>query len=77
MAETNLQETLIASATAFLTSPAGKGIVTKLAEKSGVEDAKALVEDAKAVRELVNENTPVIKNQESTKNRNRNRKTRQ
>lgn len=61
MAETNLQETLIASATAFLTSPAGKGIVTKLAEKSGVEDAKALVEDAKAVRELVKENTPVIK----------------
>ena len=45
----------------FLQSPAGKTILSKLAAASGVEDIKSFIEDAKAVKTLVDEYTPEIK----------------
>jgi len=57
----NLKDTLIDAGKQFLQSPAGKTILSKLAAASGVEDVKTFIEDAKAVRELIDEYTPVIK----------------
>ena len=57
----SLKDTLIAAGKQFLQSPAGKTILSKLAAASGVEDVKSFIEDAKAVKTLVDEYTPEIK----------------
>ncbi len=57
----NLKDTLIAAGKQFLLSPAGKAILEKLAVASGVVDVVAFLDDAKQVRKLIDDNTPVIK----------------
>tara|TARA_B100000780_G_scaffold268891_1_gene227233 strand:+ start:2125 stop:3648 length:1524 start_codon:yes stop_codon:yes gene_type:complete len=57
----SLQDTLISSGKQFLLSPAGSTLLSKLATASGINDVKTFIEDAKAVKELVDDNTPVIK----------------
>mgnify|MGYP001454452325 CR=1 FL=1 len=55
------KNTLIQAGTAFLQSPAGAPILAKLAEATaGAVQAKLLLESAKEVKKLIDDNTPVI-----------------
>ena len=58
----SLKDNLISAAKQFLTSPKAKSILINFAQSQGVpiDEAVVLVDDAKAVRKLVNDNTPVI-----------------
>lgn len=57
----NLKDTLIAAGKQFLLSPAGKVILEQLAVASGVVDVVAFLDDARQVKKLIDDNTPVIK----------------
>ena len=58
----NLKDTLLAAGQQYLVSEKGKPLIRKIAEQSGLEgeELERVLDDPKSVRELINENTPVI-----------------
>ena len=58
----DLKETLLAAGKQYLVSEKGKPLIRKVAEQSGLEgeELERVLADPKAVKELINENIPVI-----------------